>query len=95
MLFRSSTGNALTDNPATVEHMHVLPPASMNELFHGVADAVEEAIVNALCSAETTVGYAGRVAHALPHARMGEIVRAAGFFRTPADVRTSPDSPVV
>lgn len=82
-----STGQTLADNPVQLERMDVLAPASMNQLFHGVADAVEEAILNALCAATTTVGYAGHTAHALPVARMAEVVRASGSFRTPADVR--------
>lgn len=81
-----STGNAITDNPKQLERIDVLPPASMNELFHGVADAVEEAIVNAMCAAETTVGYAGHTAHAIPYTRMVELVRASGYYRTPADI---------
>lgn len=82
-----STGNTLIDKPQQVDQLQVLAPTSMNELFHGVADAVEEAILNALCAAETTVGYAGRTAFALPHARMVEIVHNAGFYRTPADIQ--------
>jgi D-aminopeptidase len=35
-------------------------------LFHAVADATEESILNALCAAETTTGQKGRVAHAIP-----------------------------
>ena len=31
-----------------------------------MAEAVEEAILNALCAAETMTGYLGRTAHALP-----------------------------
>ena len=83
-----STGNTITDNPKQLERIDVLPPASMNELFHGVADAVEEAIINALCAAETTIGYAGRTAHAIPSARMADIVRGTGLFHTPADIQS-------
>ncbi|MFN5936198.1 MAG: P1 family peptidase [Roseiflexaceae bacterium] len=82
-----STGHTLRDDATQLERIEVLAPASMNELFHGVADAVEEAILNALCAAETTIGYAGRTAHALPVERMVNIVQRAGFFHTPADVR--------
>jgi D-aminopeptidase len=38
----------------------------MDPLFHGVVDAIEESIVNALFAAETTTGRFGRIAHALP-----------------------------
>jgi D-aminopeptidase len=35
-----------------------------------VAEAVEEAILNALVAAETMTGFNGRAAHALPHDRL-------------------------
>jgi D-aminopeptidase len=38
----------------------------MNPLFTATAEAVEEAILNALCAAETMTGFRGRTAHALP-----------------------------
>jgi D-aminopeptidase len=41
--------------------------AALTPLFEAVADATEEAIINALCAATTTTGINGRVAHALPH----------------------------
>jgi D-aminopeptidase len=39
---------------------------SLDPLFAAVQEAVEEALLNALFMAETTVGYRGRVAHAVP-----------------------------
>jgi D-aminopeptidase len=39
------------------------------------AEATEEAILNALCRAETTKGLDGRIAHALPIDRLMEIWR--------------------
>jgi D-aminopeptidase len=59
----------------------------MNALFHAVADAVEESILNALCTATTTVGVNGRTAHALPHDELLRIVRASGSLQSPADVQ--------
>ena len=35
----------------------MLPHHHMNELFEGVAEATEEAILNAVCMAETMTGY--------------------------------------
>lgn len=43
-----------------------LPPDAMSPLFEAAADATEEAIVNAMCMATTTVGAYGRTSHALP-----------------------------
>jgi L-aminopeptidase/D-esterase-like protein len=49
----------------------------MNGLFHGVADAVEEAIGNALCAAQTMVGYNGRIATAMPLDLVATLMRKA------------------
>ena len=43
-----------------------LPGSAMDSLFAAVQEAVEEAILNSLFMAETTVGYRGRVRHAVP-----------------------------
>jgi D-aminopeptidase len=60
-----STGNHLLDGgePWNVE---VLPMKDMDGLFHAVADATEESVLNALCAAETMTGHRSRVAHAVP-----------------------------
>jgi D-aminopeptidase len=47
--------------------LQALSNAALTPLFEAVADATEEAIINALCAATTTTGINGRVAHALPH----------------------------
>lgn len=46
----------------------VLRDADLDPLFLAVQEAVEEALLNSLFMAETTVGYRGRVRHAVPHA---------------------------
>jgi D-aminopeptidase len=68
-----ATGNRL---PARSEpwSLETLPNKAMDGLFHGVADATEEAILNALCAAETTTGQKGRTAHAIPLDRVREVV---------------------
>lgn len=43
----------------------MLAPDPMNPLFQAAAEATEEAILNALCMAETMTGFRGRTAHAL------------------------------
>lgn len=42
-----------------------LPDAALDPLFDAVAEATEQAIVNALFAAETVAGYAGHVRHAI------------------------------
>jgi D-aminopeptidase len=44
-----------------------LPADHLTPLFDATAEAVEEAIWNALCTADTTTGFRGRVVHAIPH----------------------------
>lgn len=64
-----ATGNHL---PAGGEpwKVDVLSMSDMDGLFHAVADATEESILNALCAAENTTGQKGRTAHALPLEQM-------------------------
>jgi D-aminopeptidase len=58
--------------PITVR---MLPNDGLTPLFEAAADATEEAILNALCMATTTVGIDGRVAHALPLERLKDVLR--------------------
>ncbi len=59
-----ATGNRMTEGErATVE---LLPNEQLDPLFYATIEATEEAIVNALLSAETMSGRSGTV-HALPH----------------------------
>jgi D-aminopeptidase len=50
----------------------------IDRLFDAVIEATEEAIVNALVAAKTVVGRDGITAHAIPHDRLVEVMRAAG-----------------
>ena len=51
---------------------------SFNPLFRGAVEAVEEAVVNSLFAATTTVGRKGRVAHALPIDRVLSLLDKSG-----------------
>jgi D-aminopeptidase len=51
---------------------------TIDRLFDGVIEATEEAIVNALVAATTVTGRDGITAHAIPHDRLVEVLRAAG-----------------
>jgi D-aminopeptidase len=51
-------------------------PVDVDSLFEATVDATEEAVVNALWAAETTVGRDGRVAQALPHDAVLELLEA-------------------
>ena len=72
-----ATGNrGLTAAPGTdgTVGLRMLPNQAMTPLFQAVAEATEEAIVNALCMATTTVGRDGHMAHALPLDRLREVM---------------------
>lgn len=58
-----------------------LGEASIDAVFRGTVDAVEEAIVNALVAAETMTGRSGNTVHALPHDRLRELLRDHGRLR--------------
>ena len=66
-----STAQALPVPPGSggrslIEGLSMVPNEVINPLFAATADATEEAIVNALCAAETMTGLGGATAHALP-----------------------------
>jgi D-aminopeptidase len=69
-----ATGNHLPADPAGPYELRMLPHEQIDPLFHGVAEATEEAILNALCAAETISGFQGRTSHALPHDLLREIM---------------------
>ena len=46
--------------------LKMLPHHHLNQFFEVVAEAVEEAILNALAAAETLTGFMGHTAYALP-----------------------------
>ena len=79
-----ATGNRLPTEadehrPATLPYdVRAVGDGVIDALFDGVIEATEEAIVNALVAATTVVGRDGITAHAIPHNRLTEVMRAAG-----------------
>lgn len=69
-----STGNHLPARSQETLAIEMLPTEQMTPLFHAVADATEEAIVNALVAAETMSGQRGRKAHAIPVDLLAEML---------------------
>jgi D-aminopeptidase len=58
-------GDLASENPLTVP-LTMVPNGRITPLFDAVVEATEEAILNALCAAETMSGHGGAVAHELP-----------------------------
>ena len=61
-----ATGNQLASETQKPYTLQMLPNDQLNGFFLGVAEAVEEAILNALTAAETMTGFRGRTAYELP-----------------------------
>ena len=53
----------------------MLPHEQLSLFFEATAEVVQEAILNALTTAETMSGFDGHTAYALPTNRLVEIVR--------------------
>lgn len=75
-----STANILPrDEPASVVEYKMLADERLNPLFEATIESVEEAILNSLFRAETTVGRNGNTVHALPVERALEILEHFRF----------------
>jgi L-aminopeptidase/D-esterase-like protein len=70
-----STANPEAAKIEGIAHLEMLPNERINPLFRGVADATEEAIVNAMVAAETMEGINGNTVYAIPHDRLRAALR--------------------
>ena len=75
---RDLSRNAGEDDRRPTAQLRMVVDEHINPLHEAVADATEEAIVNALLAAETMTGRDGITAYALDHDRLGEVMRAHG-----------------
>lgn len=66
--------NVSDDRPTVSQKIPVLEDTSINALFEAAADAVEEAIYNALCMAETMTGLGGKKVEALDLERVKAVM---------------------
>ncbi|MFN8591845.1 MAG: P1 family peptidase [Thermomicrobiales bacterium] len=62
------------EKTALLTPCHMVVNERITPLFEACAEATEEAILNAMCMATTTVGIHGRTIHALPLERVRELV---------------------
>jgi len=74
---RRSTADAVVDLRAVADGRPG-EPWLLSELFAATVEATEEAVVNALLAAETTVGRDGNTLFAMPVDRVLPLIRAAG-----------------
>ena len=83
-----STANGAGEAAArSVETMQFLPHKVLDPIFEATAQAVEEAVVNALVAAKTMEGRNGHRVRAIDHAALREIMRA--YRRLSASERPS------
>ncbi|MGI8998510.1 MAG: P1 family peptidase [Candidatus Limnocylindria bacterium] len=75
---RDLSRNAGEDDPRGTVALRMVIDQQINPLFEAVAEATEEAIVNALLAAETMVGRDGITAQAIDQNRLLAIIRAHG-----------------
>lgn len=61
-----ATGNHIPFKAQAQLELKMVPHDHLNPFFVAVAEAVEEAILNAITAAETMTGFMGRTAYALP-----------------------------
>ncbi|MBS1505075.1 MAG: P1 family peptidase [Bacteroidetes bacterium] len=70
-----STANADAGKTKGVATVQMIPNEQINPFFTAVAEAVEEAIVNAMVAAQTMEGINGNKVYALPHDRLKEVLK--------------------
>jgi L-aminopeptidase/D-esterase-like protein len=70
-----STANAEAAADTTLATVRMIPNERMDPLFTAAVQATEEAITNAMVTAETMTGADNIRAYALPHARLTAILR--------------------
>jgi D-aminopeptidase len=73
-----ATGNHFPASAGELYELKMMPHHHLNPFFEAVAEAVEEAILNALTAAETMTGFKGRTAYALP---LDELKRVMAKYR--------------
>jgi D-aminopeptidase len=81
-----STGNRGFEVNGTLEPRSVrwFQNSAISDLFEATVEATQEAIVNALCMATTTVGKFGRTSHAIPLDRFQAVMAKYGRLHQPA-----------
>ena len=78
---RLPSSDTMTDDMSVERSLRALDDAWISPLFWAAIEATEEAILNALVSAETLTGRDGHTAHAIPHDRLIEVWRRYRYDR--------------
>ncbi len=70
-----STGNCYAYGSEEIYSINMFPSEQLDAIFEGTIEAVQEAILNSLCMAETIQGQKQRQVYALPQERLVEILK--------------------
>jgi D-aminopeptidase len=81
--FTGSSGDYAIAFTTAAVNGSTLPDAGLEPLFSAVLESTEEALLNSLFMARTTVGYLGHTRYAVPHDRLLALVRSHGLGPTP------------
>ncbi len=73
-----STANPQAGDAKGLVNLTMLPNDQMNATFEATVQATEEAIINAMLGAQTTIGYQDHKVIALPHDRLQQVLRKYG-----------------
>ncbi len=73
-----STKGPIDNNNSTLQTWQSIPKEQLDKFYIAVAQATEEAIINAMVAAKTMTGYNGNTVYALPHARVKELLKKYG-----------------
>lgn len=70
-----STANEGAHTRRGIQELAMIPNDRIGPLFNATIEATEEAILNAMVAAETTIGVDGNTSFAIPHDRLRDILR--------------------
>ena len=81
LMLAFSTAHRIPRNAALLDTVRTLRDSRLTPLFQAVVEATEEAILNALCSADAMVGRDDRTIPGLPLDRLRDILRRYGRIK--------------
>ena len=76
-----STANPGAANQSEVVSLQMIPNSRISPIFLATVQATEEAIINAIVSAETMTGRDGNTVYGLPHERLKEVMKKYNRLR--------------
>ncbi|MDA2935531.1 P1 family peptidase [Acidobacteria bacterium AH-259-D05] len=76
-----STANPGAANQSEVVSLQMIPNSRITPIFSATVQATEEAIINAIVTAETMTGRDGNTVYGLPHERLKEVMKKYNRLR--------------